>query len=89
MIKKAKVLKDAQVVQVEVEGAPVACDIKGRFYCEGSDYIALLPKDKEDAVSIYGYKSMGDEEGEYEVELVEVEDENLLMKLTEEYQLQK
>ena len=70
--KNPEMEEDVEIITLEFdEGEEVECEIMGVFDFNGKEYIALIPDDGTDDVSIYGYKEIG--EGEFEI--VDIEDD--------------
>ena len=73
---------DEDFITLEFEdGMEVECEIMGVFECEGKEYIALIPDDGSDAVYLYGYKEVSEEE----FELIDIEDDAEFKKVVEEF----
>ena len=75
--------EEADIITLEFDdGVELECEIMGVFDCDGKDYIALIPLDDSDDVYIYGYNEVGDDQ----FELVDIEDENLVEHVVEEFE---
>ena len=70
--KNPEMEEDVEIITLEFdEGEEVECEIMGVFDFNGKEYIALIQDDGTDDVYIYGYKEVG----EYEFEIVDIEDD--------------
>ena len=75
-------IEEAEFITLEFDdGVEVECEIMGVFDFEGKEYIALIPNDDTDAVYIYGYKEIGEDE----FELVDIEDDAEFEKVVAEF----
>ena len=80
--KKNDPVDESEIITLEFEdGVSVECEIMGVFEFEGNDYIALIPDDDSDDVSIYGYREVGEDE----FEIVDIEDDELFEKVVAEF----
>ena len=65
-------MEEVDIITLEFDdGVELECEIMGVFDHAGKEYIALIPLDDSDDVSIYGYKEVGEDE----FELVDLEDD--------------